>query len=207
MKKYVIICSIIACSIVCTYSNASAAYQDTNFTVLLGIDLLGKGKMEQGSVSSNEDTEVGITPGIEGRLHLQQQVSLGLGVRYQVPRERDEDNADEFSFVPVYGIFQFNVPSGPDMNFGLVAHLGYNFFISDLDNLEKTLSATAAQKITLDTEGGLYWGIGARITLANNITIEALYNINYGTITIEQSGYKDIDVTYKKLTLAVGYSF
>nr|HPJ40479.1 hypothetical protein [Spirochaetota bacterium] len=108
---------------------------------------------------------------------------------------------------PIYGIFQFNVPSGSDWNFGFVAHLGYNFFFSDLDNLEKELSATAAKKITLDTEGGLYWGVGARITLANNVTIEALYNINYGTITIEPSGYKDIDVTYKKLTLAVGFSF
>jgi len=207
MKKYLIICIAVSFFAAFTYSNASAAYQDTNFTVLLGIDILGTGKMEQGSVSDSEDVETGITPGIEGRIHLQQQVSLGLGIRYQVPRERDEEDADEFNFVPIYGIFQFNVPSGSDWNFGFVAHLGYNFFFSDLDNLEKELSATAAKKITLDTEGGLYWGVGARITLANNVTIEALYNINYGTITIEPSGYKDIDVTYKKLTLAVGFSF
>jgi len=58
----------------------------------------------------------------------------------------------------------------------------------------------------LDTEGGFYWGIGANVTLTNNIRIEALYNVNYGAITSDDVS-EDADITYTKLTLAIGYCF
>lgn len=181
--------------------SAFAAYQDTHLTILMGFDVFGSAEIEFQNQSTDEDTDVGFTPGIEGRYHLQREISLGLGARYQIPRERDEPNADEFSFLPIYGIFQFNIPSTSDVNIGLLAHLGYNFFFCDFDNLEKTIGVTK-----LEAEGGFYWGVGARITFGNNLSIEALYNVNYGKITSDQIS-QDADVTYTKLTLAVGYSF
>ena len=180
--------------------SAFAAYQDTNFTVLLGFDVLGNAEIEFGSVlNEDEDVKIGFTPGIEGRYHVQEQLSVGLGFRYQIPREVDEEDGIEFGFAPIYGILQFNIPQ-PNFTLGLLAHLGYNFFYADLDTYEK------AWGTTLDTEGGFYWGIGANVTLTNNIRIEALYNVNYGAITADGIS-EDMDVTYTKLTLAIGYCF
>jgi hypothetical protein len=111
----------------------------------------------------------------------------------------DEEDGIEFGFAPIYGILQFNIPQ-PNFTLGILAHLGYNFFYADLDDLERQFN------IPLETEGGFYWGVGANVTLANNIRIEALYSVNYGAITSDKSS-EDMDVTYTKLTLAVGYCF
>lgn len=201
MKKSIFIYLVMFSFIFFLSGSAFAAYQNTNFTILMGFDVFGSAEIEFQNQSSDEDTDVGFTPGIEGRFHLQKEISLGLGARYQVPRERDEPDADEFSFLPVYGIFQFNVPTTSEISFGLLVHLGYNFLFCDFDNLEKKIGVSK-----LEAEGGFYWGVGARITLANNISIEALYNVNYGEITSNQIS-QDADLTYTKLTLAVGYSF
>jgi len=201
MKKSIFMYLTMFSFVIFLSGSAFAAYQDTNFTVLLGFDVLGNVELDYGTITVDEDVKVGFTPGIEGRYHVQEQISVGLGFRYQIPREQDVDNGIEFGFAPIYGILQFNIPQ-QGFTFGLLAHLGYNFFYADLDDLEK---ATPGQP-SMDTEGGFYWGIGANVTLTNNIRIEALYNVNYGAITVDGSS-EDGDVTYTKLTLAIGYCF
>jgi len=57
MKRSISIYLMMFCFMIFLSGSAFAAYQDTNFTVLLGFDVLGNAEIEFGSVL-NEDEDV-----------------------------------------------------------------------------------------------------------------------------------------------------
>lgn len=185
--------------------------QGIKFTVLGGLDMFGSFTMENDDLNFDEDEDVniGVFLGAEGAMALSETFYAGLGLRYQLPRELDVDDSDDFSFIPIYVLLQLNFPMEGNIVPYIVGHIGYNFFISDPENLEDAISADAGQEVTFDTEGGLYWGIGGGVYITENVSIQALYNINYGTFAGEAANgdTADFDVTYSKLSISAAYTF
>jgi hypothetical protein len=125
-------------------------------------------------------------------------MSLGIGARYQLPRELDIDDSDAYSFVPIYGVVKYALAMEGNLEPYVIGHLGYNLFISDLENLEDLVG------FSLDTEGGVYWGIGAGARLQSNLFVEAVYNTNAGGMS---GGGEEADATYGKFTMTLVVSF
>ena len=209
--KTIKLLALVACLLL-ILSGGVFAQEDAGvkFTVLGGLDMFGNLTIENddADLDEDEDSNIGIFLGAEAAMPLSETFLAGLGLRYQFPRELDVDDSDDFGFIPVYALFQLNFPIEGNLVPYIVGHIGYNFFIYNADNLEDYLSSLAGEDVTVDSEGGLYWGIGGGVYITENVSIQALYNINYGVLTAESdSDSLDIDVTYSKLTIAAAYTF
>jgi len=183
--------------------------QGIKFTVLGGLDLFGNVTAENDDldVDDDEDANIGVLFGAEAAMMLSENFYAGLGLRYQLPRELDVDDSDAFNFVPIYVLLQYNFGNQGSIIPFVVGHIGYNFFIAETDALED-LADTYLTDASVGTEGGLYWGIGGGVYVTENVSIQALYNINYGAYTVEaDEGDYDLDVIYSKLTISAAYTF
>jgi len=168
--------------------------QGFKFTVLGGLDMFGEITLENDDIDFDEDVNVGLFLGAEGAMALSETFYAGLGLRYHLPREVDADTDIEFNFIPIYALFQLNFPMDGAIVPYIVGHIGYNFFIVDADDFAPDI----------ESEGGLYWGIGGGVYITENVSIQALYNVNYGELSKDDI---TIDVSYSKLTLAAAYTF
>ena len=63
------------------------------------------------------------------------------------------------------------------------------------------------EKLAEADSNGLYWGIGVGTELRENFIVELLYSVNCGSIKDKFDTGRTADLTYKTLTLNVGYKF
>ena len=118
---------------------------------------------------------------------------LGFGVGVSGCNPRDAKfNKGEFWMLPMYlSVKVRSKPTEPYKYGYVVGQVGYNLFNPD-DTLKKSV----------DTEGGLYYGVGFGIVISH-IVFELLYSFNNG-----KAGKDDkIDFKYSKYTASVGYAF
>lgn len=166
----------------------------------IGFDLSGNHKVHLtylgDSASDEYDVEMGLSPSIEV-MAQRGNVLYGAGVEYQLPRNVDfgEDKA-KMGFIPVYGVLRIQIPSKGNVTPELVGQLGYNIFNGD-----------KAYKGSADLSGGIYWGIGAGLSV-QKLIVQLMFKTNNGGLKQDWGG-ADIkgDITNTQMNLTVGVRF
>ncbi len=192
---------VLGLSLVSIFYLSNAAFSEVRFAVKGSIDLMGKTELDADEADTDTgdvDNSLGI--GAEIMAGVSNQVVLGGGAVYQLPRGVDENDEiwedAEFNYLPVYGLAKvYFIPKGTKPFF--VINIGYGLLFGDIpwaDDLEK--------------EGGLYWGLGGGVEFENGFFIEGLYTQNNGTVTGDVYGYEITgDHKYTKVSIFFGYKF
>jgi hypothetical protein len=164
----------------------------------LGIDVAGITNECSDEMEYEDDYNlaIGISPAIEFMMQ-HKSILYGIGAEYQVQRKVDYPDTYvgdfKMGFIPIYlvGRYQFTVPVAfqPEV----VAQAGYNILTGN-DNYEAdgTLS------------GGIYWGVGAGVTIQEKYLIQLMYKTNYGQW--EWMG-AEMDITNSQINIGLGYRF
>ncbi|MDR1941033.1 MAG: hypothetical protein LBQ47_01750, partial [Endomicrobium sp.] len=130
MKKF-----LIAASLVCLVSSAAfaKARQDQEFILKIGM----QPQATWSDDISDENTQIGISAGVEYFKYLNNIVAIGAGTTYDLPRNfKNEDDANgNISFLPLYTAVKVRMPlSGLENNYPFItARLGYAAFIEQTD--------------------------------------------------------------------------
>jgi hypothetical protein len=142
-----------------------------------------QGELDNGgstnTVNSGIDVSLEYTNGAGG-------FECGIGAEYQFPREV-VDTEMEFYFIPVYAIFACEIAETEFSQSYLVGKFGYNFF------------KVKGQDDEL-IDGGMYYGFGIKMNIANNVRAEALYEVNRGSLS-------NVDITNQAYVVRLGYAF
>jgi hypothetical protein len=174
---------------------AMAAFCFGIFQVDLGFDVAGNHTIDVEDFGSQDyDVGMGISPSVEYMMQYQS-ILYGLGLEYQLQRkiEFDGEELGKFGFIPIYlvGRYQFTLPG--TITPEAVAQLGYNIFTANDD-----------YKGDGDLSGGLYYGIGAGVTIQKKYLVQLMYKANAGGW--EYSGL-NADMTNSQINLGLGYRF
>ena len=179
MKKTALVL-ILAAFLVVGISSASMAQVPGYWDIKGAIDFGGEIDIDN---VGEQDADSGFTLVGEYKVPYTAEWTFGGGIRYQLDRETD-NSKQHFNFVPFYGLAHYNMQNSP---YYFLGHLGFNTFNIDGYNEES---------------GGMYYGFGAGMDLASNMSAEVMYSVNSGEI---DSGSRDVD--YSKLTVSLGYQF
>lgn len=188
MKKLTVLVLTMALVLaVGSMASAQTLWQNGSGVIKMGVDFNGEFDYDD---DGDEDVDSGIS--LSGEYLFQQQANadFGLGVTYQFDRQT-EDRKDDFNFIPVYGVIKLTPEMGNQYQPYFVGQLGYNFFNADVDNI--------------DTDNGMYYGVGAGFKANDQVDVELLYTVNNGEI--DPDGEDAFDVEYSKLRLGVSLSF
>ena len=121
--------------------------------------------------------------------------AVGCGADIQTPREFNH-LPGKFYFLPMYLSLKLRSEPTQPYKYGyLLAKFGYNLFYSD----------SKFSDIVYDTEGGMYYGVGAGIVY-NNVLIELFYSISNGNGKYKFDNSK-LDADYSKYCVSIGYVF
>lgn len=146
-----------------------------------------------GVLSENDysyDVDDGVTIAGEYLVPYNDSFDFGAGLAYQIERGLDEwDEEAKIRFIPLYGIAKYKI----DQSY-IVGQVGYNFF-----------DGSDEYKLVWETEGGLYYGIGAGMNFSDDFFGEIIYSVNNGKLIDEEM--EDIDVENSRVSLMLGYSF
>jgi uncharacterized membrane protein YecN with MAPEG domain len=115
----------------------------------------------------------------------------GFGVEYQLDRNIDEYSL-KFQYIPVYGLFAFEISETETNNIYLLGKLGYNFLI--VSDLPATASA----------RNGYYYACGLGMKIGPYFRTQALYEVYNGSVVA--SGVTQ-DLTHTAYTLKCGLAF
>jgi hypothetical protein len=186
MKKLLILTLSLLVLFVSNY-----AFAEGSGTVKIGLDMSGEHEVSGLGLSGSEDVEMGFSLSVEYVAAINENLGLGAGITYQMPRSQ-EDFEGDFNFMPIYGLVKLRATSN-DISPYLIGQLGYNLFYGDSD-----------YKGSGSLSGGIYYGIGAGIIFQKGFQVELLYSVNNGSY--ELLGY-DFDIEYSKIGLFLGYNF
>lgn len=211
LLKFIILCLCL----LLIFAGHSIAKEKTEFkfTVLGGLDVLGEGDQESEYIEldGSDDVNTGITIGVESAMQLENNFNVGLGFRYMLPRETDNDDAPvEISGIITYLLFQLNIPADGEVKPYLVGHIGYNIPILNTSEAEEYLEEeTPVVNPSFDATGGLYFGFGAGLYFTEQVGLQLLYGISYSETQFTSDNFTsdDMDNEYSRLTIAVTYTF
>jgi hypothetical protein len=166
---------------------------DREFILKLGFQPLTTMSEEFQGNSTSQNTNLGISTGLEYFQYLNNVVALGLGTSYDFPRKTN-DNARNVSFMPLFAALKLRTPlSGLDNTFMFCSGRigGAIPMLSDLNG--------ATQKT------GLYYGVGIGFSI-NSLVIEAIYAINNYTLSSPMNE-GTINCNCQTITLYAGFKF
>jgi hypothetical protein len=138
---------------------------------------------------SNDSGTSKVNPGFDVTLEHTNDAGgfeCGFGAEYQFPRTAT-NNDTKFYFIPVYAIFACEIAETEFSQSYLVGKFGYNFF--KVKGLDDEL-----------VDGGMYYGFGLKMNIANNVRAEALYEVNRGSLS-------DVEITNKAYVIRLGFAF
>lgn len=183
MKKYL---SLIAVVVLCVLGTIHAQ-SDVKFVPKFGLNLAGNHEVEWRGQSGDVDVNIGVDLGLDIVTDINENVTLGGGLGYYIPRSQDVSGSGNFSFLPIYGLAKFYFLGQEQFDVGLGGQLGYNFY-----------SGNDKYSGNADLNGGLYFAIGAHCRINNRLIIEAYYKSSTGDVA-------DVfDVNYTTFTLQAG---
>ena len=151
----------------------------------------------------DSDTNMSVLVGAEFFYYLNKTVALGFGINNNFNADLKDteghgiDCKGEVGFTNFYFAVKpkIEVESEIFNSVYFLGQIGYGLFRFD------------GHRHGESDGNGLYWGIGAGTEIYKNFIVELLYSFNYGSIK-DKFGYGDTaDLTYKTLTLNVGYKF
>jgi hypothetical protein len=162
--------------------------------VKLGLDFGGNHEWSaSGRTNELDDVQTGFSLALELFGSVHKNVALGGGIIYQIPRDAEYDGRGAaFNFIPFYALIRIKSDSDKIAPYG-IGQIGYNLFLADSDYTGPA-----------DTNGGIYYGLGAGILIKKRFSVEALYSVNNGEL--EYRGDR-IDVKNSQFTLNFGINF
>ncbi|SFL48301.1 outer membrane beta-barrel protein [Halanaerobium salsuginis] len=196
MKKVVVISLLL----VLAFSFNTMA-KDSYFSTKLGVSFNGDSiwEMPDSDTNISLDTDPGAVLAVEYFRPVTEHVDLGVGLAYQFKKDldysADSDVSDlKITSIPAYLTLKYN----SDQVY-LISQLGYSSF-----DLDYNLSGDG----DIDSDGGLYYGLGAGYKFAENKFWELLYSVSNGEIKDNVGDHTEkIDVENSQLTLSFGMSF
>lgn len=150
-------------------------------------DLASKWELSSGDFTGKADTKMGFSVGAEFMKPMNNNVAIGGGAQFQLPRALKDASSVKFNFIPVYAVGTFFTDYGNGI-YGKGA-LGYNLH-----------SGNSEYKSGADLGGGLYYGIGGGYAMNKKMLFEVMYTVNNGA-------YEDADVKYGKISISAGIIF
>jgi hypothetical protein len=142
---------------------------------------------------SDENTNVGISAGVEYFKYLNNVVAIGAGATYDLPRKfKNQDDAPgDISFLPLYTAVKVRMPlRGLENNYPfLTARLGYSAFIENTDRIRTS-------------SGGIQYGLSAGYCVGA-LFMEAVYSANRASYKMEGDS-KTRDASYSTIALYIG---
>lgn len=158
--------------------------------IKMGYDHLGTVETEYFNSYETSGVESGYAVGIELLKSGESRLQTGIGVEYQFMRNLNGDN-QEIGFIPAYLTARLNLFKG-DTSPYLQGRVGYNVF-----RVNEGVSNVAYN-------GGLFYGIGAGLSLAKDLQLKIDYAVHNGEKQWENvvTPHK-----YEKIGLSVGLVF
>ena len=140
----------------------------------------------------DEDIDPAFTAGVDFFYYVMPQLAIGAGIEY-VFNSQVKNSDMKAGFTNLYAQAKYVFDLGDDLfnNIYPLVQVGFGMLRIDPDD-------------GLDTESGLYWGIGVGTTIKEFVVFELLYSQNKADI--KQYGYT-ADGKYKTIQLKVGYKF
>lgn len=174
-------------AVIITLSMASMAGAEG--IIKMGYDNLGTMETEYFGETSTNEIESGYTIGVEF-LKSESRLQTGLGVEYQLMRGATGESED-FGFIPAYLTARLNLFKGGTSPY-LQGRLGYNLFQVN----------GASSNVAYN--GGLYYGVGAGLTLAKDMQVQLDYSVHNG-----ERQWQNVvtPYQYEKFSLSLGLIF
>ncbi len=180
-----------------------------NFRVAVGMDAFGKTTTYVKPIFVGFETQVGPTLSAQVTNKMWD-VSYGLGVDYQLPKEFQEmpegwsSDFNKHAYGLVYGILAYNIPIINKVSHDFIAQFGYSHpdfqFCPYNDNT------------SYSEEGGLFYGLGAGLNY-QKLSLNVLYRVNNSKITEEHQNQGVVENRSKlscqtrQWNMSVGYRF
>jgi hypothetical protein len=164
-----------------------------------GLQVLGSHEVTINNLSGTEDVETGFSFGADFLCAVHDNIELGIGIEYQIPRSQVKYEGD-FNFAPLYGIIRFPISLRYVTLYSL-GRIGYGFFFG-----EERYTGTFG-KLT----GGFYYAVGGGIELIrftlfgreNYLFLESTYSANNGRVEDDYFNYS-ADVCYRRMDIFFG---
>lgn len=157
--------------------------------IKMGYDNLGVMETKYFGETSTYEIEAGYALGVEF-LKSENRLQTGLGVEYQLMRGATGESED-FRFIPAYLTARLNLFKGKTSPY-LQGRLGYNLF---------QVNGTSSN---LSYHGGLFYGVGAGLTLAKDLQVQLDYSVHNG-----ERQWQNVVTPYRyeKISLSLGLIF
>ncbi|UCB47065.1 MAG: hypothetical protein JSV25_06530 [Spirochaetota bacterium] len=170
--------------------------------VKLGSQILGNHKTVYQDSFYSIDTMIGVSSGAEFFYALHENINVGVGFEYQIPREQNQ-NPGGFNFLPIFAVIRFPFSLELFEPYA-IGRFGFNFFFGD-DQYRGTGAGNS------NLEGGIYYSIGSGVSIPGisfsilniplNPFLEVNYSVNHGSGIIQDSQQ---EVIYTSLSLYIG---
>ena len=144
---------------------------DNPLQIKAQIDLPSKATVSYQGMSQDADMEQGVSLGLEYSMDR----FYGFGVQYQIERSNT-------SFIPIYLFVRAYSTKA-----GIQGNIGYNTFSESNSGIFKT-------------NGGLYLGCSAFLSLNESVRALVEYSVNNGALTY---GGESVGVVYPKVSLGI----
>ncbi len=188
MKKYLNI-SILILSLFLFESILNAQVKITPRIIL---DLEGTINAPVPGVIREADVDPSASVGLEIEKKFSKVFSLGWGIQFVPKRKLDIENEGSFGFVPLYLCTLINLSESDAIKPGISLNIGYNItHYGDYNIGDK-----------VDLEGGMYFGIGGRLTFGDFIFLEGMYRNFGGSLK-----HKSTEIGMEYSTFSVGFGF
>ena len=155
------------------------------------------------------DTEYGISLSAEEILNTTNNLGLGMGLSYQMPRgvTSQGHSMGKFNFIPVYALIRLRTTPDNNVYVYSTGQLGYNLLEGNNDFTGPTGKLS----------GGSYYGLGIGLVY-DKLQFELLYHVHHGSFRDSATVYTfmngnltptnyNMDITYSLFSFTVGYIF
>jgi len=158
-----------------------------------GFNLMSSVEADSSMVSVSEDVDPAFTAGVDFFYYVMPELAIGAGISYVFNSEVADSHGMKAGWTNLYAQAKYVFETGNDIfnNIYPLVQLGYGMMRIDPED-------------GIDTENGLYWGIGIGTTINKCVALELLYSKDNSKFKIE--GYS-LDVKYSTIQLKVGYKF
>ncbi len=187
------ILAVLALSFLTASAVFAKASDDQEFIIKVGFQPQATATFD----GDKEDTNIGISAGLEYFKYFGNIIALGAGAVYDLPRKfkNDDVSSGNISFIPMYVGLKIRTPlHGLDNNYAFLSgRVGYSAFMnSDMNDVFKTSS------------GGLYYAAGVGISI-DIFVLEAIYGVsNYSWDSATGKSYDD---KYTTIGIYAGLKF
>jgi opacity protein-like surface antigen len=190
MKKSLLAVLLVAALVLPVVPTFAADEGAMELDIKAGFNLMSNAKIDDFDVDESVDTA--FAAGLDFFYFVMPELAIGAGVDY-VFNSKVNNSPIKAGWTNLYVQGKYVFDTGNDVfnNVYPLLQIGLGVLRVDPDD-------------NLDTESGLYWGIGVGTTIKENFLVELLYSQNKAKL---KSGPMSTDLKYSTMQFKVGYKF